>query len=39
LIEDGQTTRVTLFKSDSQFRTWEASGVETQGTAEGGIRF
>ena len=36
LIENGQTTNVT---SDSQFRTWEASGVQTQGTAEGGIRF
>lgn len=39
LTEGGQTTNVTMFRSDSQFRTWEASGVQTQGTAEGGIRF
>lgn len=39
LTENGQTTNVTTFRSDSEFRTWEASGVQTQGAAEGGIRF
>jgi LPS export ABC transporter protein LptC len=39
IVEGGQTTRVTWFKSDSQFSTWEAGGTQTQGSAEGGTRF
>ena len=39
LIEGGQTSSGTTFRSDSQFRTWEVTGAQTEGTAEGGVRF
>lgn len=39
LLEGGQTTSGTTFRSDSQFRTWEVTGARTEGSTEGGIRF
>lgn len=39
LLENGQTSNGTTFRSDSQFRTWEVTGARTEGAAEGGIRF
>lgn len=39
LLEGGQTTRGSTFRSDSQFRTWEVTGARTEGSTEGGIRF
>ncbi len=39
LLEAGRTTRGTSFRTDSNFQTWEVTGVETRGTVDGGIRF
>ncbi len=39
--EDGRTTSGTRFTTDSQFRTWDVSGLRTGGTVEtgGGLTF
>jgi LPS export ABC transporter protein LptC len=39
LLEAGRTTRGTSFQTDSKFETWEVTGMQTEGTVEGGIRF
>ena len=35
LVEDGQTSRGTSFRSDSRFETWTVTGLQTTGTVEG----
>lgn len=37
--EDGRVTRGTRFTTDSKFRTWDVSGLQTEGDVEGGLRF
>jgi LPS export ABC transporter protein LptC len=41
MTEAGRTSRGTSFRSDTQFRQWEVTGVQTEGTVrgEGGITF
>src|SRR5690606_39958231 len=39
LLEGGQTSSGSTFRSDSQFRTWVVTGARTEGSTEGGTRF